>query len=160
MRSRNASEEILDAQRQRQSLESMLLVDVGDTRRFALPISMVSRLEKVSASIVEHTNGQEVIQYRGKILPLLRLDNVVGNSSATANREELQVVVYDQHERPFGLVVGRIVDTCEVAQRPQTAEQNPPHLLGTYVIQQRVTDVIDLHHLAQQLRIPTLQTAT
>ena len=101
-----------------------------------------------------------MIQYRGKILPLLRLDNVVGSSSATAGREELQVVVYDQHDRPFGLVVGRIVDTCEVAQRTQTTEQSPPHLLGTYVIQQRVTDVIDLHHLAQQLRIPTLQTAT
>ncbi len=160
LRSRNASEESLEAQRQRQSLESMLLVDVGDARRFALPISMVSRLEKVSASIVEHANGQEVIQYRGKILPLLRLDNVVGGSSVTANREELQVVVYDQHDRPFGLVVGRIVDTCEVAQRPQAADQNPPHLLGTYVIQQRVTDVIDLHRLAQQLHIPTLQTAT
>lgn len=160
LRSRNATEETLESQRQRQSLESMLLVDVGDARRFALPISMVSRLEKVSASIVEHANGQEVIQYRGRILPLLRLDNVVGGSSTTANREELQVVVYDQHNRAFGLVVGRIVDTCEVAHRAHAAEQNPPHLLGTYVIQQRVTDVIDLHHLAQQLRIPTLQTAT
>jgi two-component system chemotaxis sensor kinase CheA len=159
MRSRNGAEETVESQRHRQSLESMLLVDVGDARRFALPISMVSRLEKVSASIIEHANGREVIQYRGKILPLLRLDNVVGGTAGTANREELQVVVYDQHDRPFGLVVGRIVDTCEVAQRPQTAKQNPPHLLGTYVIQQRVTDVIDMHHLGQQLRIPSLQAA-
>lgn len=160
LRSRNGADENLDAQRHRQSFQSVLLVDVGDSRRFALPVAMVSRLEKIQASIVELANGQEVIQYRGKILPLLRLDEVVGRATGENQMpDELQVVVYDQHGKSFGLVVRRILDTCEVAQQPATSALSPPHLLGTFVIQQRVTDVIDLQELSKRLQTSSLQAS-
>lgn len=160
LRSRTGADESLESQRHRQSFQSVLLVDVGDSRRFALPVAMVSRLEKIQASIVELANGQEVIQYRGKILPLLRLDDVVGRA-ATENQspDELQVVVYDQHGKTFGLVVRRILDTCEVAQQPAATAQAHPHLLGTFVIQQRVTDVIDLQEIGKRLQAPSLHAS-
>ncbi|WP_254508740.1 chemotaxis protein CheA [Anatilimnocola floriformis] len=159
LRSRSGAEENLETQRHRQSFQSVLLVDVGDARRFALPISMVSRLEKISNSLVELANGREVIQYRGKILPLLRLDEIVGRAATENQSDELQVVVYDQQGHSFGLVVRRILDTCEVAQQANAAEQPTPHLLGTCVIQQRVTDVIDMQEIGRQLRTPSLQTS-
>jgi two-component system chemotaxis sensor kinase CheA len=159
LRSRAGAEETLEAQRHRQSLQSVLLVDVGDARRYALPVSMVSRLEKISQTIVEMATGREVIQYRGKILPLLRLDEIVGRATTENQSEELQVVVYDQQGHSFGLVVGRILDTCEVEQKPNHDEQSAPHLLGTLVIQQRVTDVIDLQEIGKRLQSTPLQTS-
>jgi two-component system chemotaxis sensor kinase CheA len=159
LKSRNGADETLDSQRHRQAFQSVLLVDVGDTRRFALPISMVSRLEKIPQAKVEHANGQEVIQYRGQILPLIRLEQIVGPAKTAIPSDELQVVVYDQAGHSFGLVVRRILDTCEVSSEPMSAGPRPPHLLGTSVIQQRVTDVIDLQEIGRRLQPSSLQTS-
>ena len=138
--------------------KTALVVDLGDDRRFALPTSMVARLEKIPASSVERTNGREVIQYRGAILPLVRLADVFGSSNAITVRSELQVVVYDEHECGFGLVVERIVDITEADLNFPVDQKVGDYLLGTTVIQQRVTDVLDLRSLAGYERASVLRT--
>ena len=127
--------------------QAVLVVDIGDDRRFALPTSMVARLEKIPASNVERTNGREVIQYRGAILPLVHLADVFGGPNSSTVRGELQVIVYDEHERSFGLVVERIVDITEAELNFPADRIAGEHLLGTTVVQQRVTDVLDLRSL-------------
>ena len=44
-------------------IETLLVVDLGDSRRFALPTSMISRLEEIAKSAIEYADGREVIQY-------------------------------------------------------------------------------------------------
>jgi two-component system chemotaxis sensor kinase CheA len=129
--------------------ETLLIVDVGDARGFALPTSMVARLEKISRTAVELANGREVIQYRGAILPLVRLADVVGGAPPAAADLEMQVIVYDELGKRFGLVVERIVDITE-AELNFAIDQDADHyLLGTTVVQQRVKDVLNLRNLAR-----------
>ncbi|TXT19049.1 MAG: two-component system chemotaxis family sensor kinase CheA [Planctomycetota bacterium] len=104
-----------DEQRSDQKTTSMLLVDLGDSRRFALPTSSVSRLEKVDPQTIEFADGREVIQYRGSILPL---------------------------------VVGRIVDIVETELALNDQQRVDDDLLGTAVIHERVTDIVNVPHLA------------
>ncbi|HEX7377022.1 MAG TPA: chemotaxis protein CheW [Pirellulales bacterium] len=133
--------------------ETLLVVDLGDTRRFALPTSMISRLERVARSDIEQADGREVIQYRGDIMPLVRLSSVFGGA-ARDNRpsDDIQVVVYaDQNDR-FGLVVDRIIDIVETDSGASSGKPADDNLLGTLVIQQRVTDVVDLRRLARHSR--------
>jgi two-component system chemotaxis sensor kinase CheA len=131
-----------------QQTQTLLVVDLGDDRRFALPTSMVARLEKVLASAIEHADGREVIQYRGAILPLVRLSNVFGASVQEIRSDELQIIVYQEKDHYCGFVVNRIVDIVEteLCLQPKYGEQD--QLLGTTVIQQRVTDVLNLKTLA------------
>ena len=126
--------------------ETLLLVDLGDNRRFALPTSMVSRLEKVSAASIEWTDGREVVQYRGAILPLVRLTNVFGGEPAVD--DELSVVVYSDGRGSCGFVVGQILDVVETEISRCASRVGVDNLLGTAVIQQRVTDIVNLQHLA------------
>lgn len=127
--------------------ETLLVVDLDDTRRFALPTSMISRLEKIRADSIEQTDGREVVQYRGRILPLLRLTDVFGGISSTD--DELNVVVYADGVESCGFVVGRIVDAVETEVARHAGRHVTEHLLGTAVIQQRVTDIVNLPHLAR-----------
>jgi two-component system chemotaxis sensor kinase CheA len=130
--------------------QTLLVVDLGDARRFALPTSMVSRLEKVPSSEIEYADGREVIQYRGVILPLVRLRDVFGAAQHDdAQPEELQIIVYADKEQSFGLVVSRIVDIVETELRFQSKKQSDDNLLGTTVIQERVTDVLNLCNLSR-----------
>jgi two-component system chemotaxis sensor kinase CheA len=130
--------------------ETLLVVDLGDSRRFALPTSMISRLERVAVSEVEFADGREVIQYRGAIMPLVRLSEIFGAPRQSDDSQELQIVVYAEDDRRYGLVVNRIVDIVETELQFSGARGPEDDLLGTCVIQQRVTDVLNLHRLARR----------
>jgi len=134
-----------------QETQTLLVVDLGDSRRFALPTSMVARLEKVPSAAVESTNGHEVIQYRGEILPIVRLANVFGATAYGASEpEELQIIVYAEEHYSCGFAVNRIVDIVETELRLKSKNGEHENLLGTTVIQQRVTDVLNLRSLARR----------
>jgi len=122
--------------------ESWLLFRIGKEGRMAIPLSLVSRLEEFSAAKVERYAGREVMQYRDRIMPLVRLAEAQGYAGA-AESELLQVVVYSAGGRSVGLVVDEILDiTDEAAQVEQI--QQVQTIQGAAVIQQRVTELLDV----------------
>ena len=50
----------------------LLVASLADGRHVALPLDAVDRLEEVSPDRVERIGAQEVVQYRGAILPIGR----------------------------------------------------------------------------------------
>ncbi len=122
--------------------QTLLLLVVGD-RYLALPISMVARLEEIEPSRIEWADGREVVQYRGQILPLLRLGENLGIVSRCDSDSPLQVVVYREGDSSIGLVVDRIADIVEAAVDVRRKAQSE-YLLASEVIQNRVTDLLNL----------------
>jgi two-component system, chemotaxis family, sensor kinase CheA len=128
--------------------QTLLILEVGD-RRLALPISMVSRLEEFPRQCVERADHHEVVQYRGQILPLLKLGKLLGIPTNDDPALPLQVVVYSEGGHSVGLVVDRIADivesTVEVTRKAQSDD-----LLASVVIQRRVTDLLNLSKLIRR----------
>jgi two-component system chemotaxis sensor kinase CheA len=123
--------------------QSLLVLGVGATRRFALPLSEVTRLEKIDVTKIEVADQQEVVQYRGEILPLIRLGDCLGVASSIEPGPLLEVVVYTLSKRSVGIVVDRIVDIVEESiTARRSALRNG--LLGSAVIHDHVTDLLDL----------------
>jgi two-component system, chemotaxis family, sensor kinase CheA len=129
--------------------QTMLLFQCGQDGRMAMDLSLVARLEEFKPEMVECAGDAQVVQYRGQIMPLLRVSDVLGDgghSNGNGKRDlttTLQVVVYSEQGRSVGLVVDRILDIVEeniVPQQPSKREG----LLGSAVIQQRVTDLLDV----------------
>jgi two-component system chemotaxis sensor kinase CheA len=116
----------------------------------ALPLGTVARLEEFPAKNVEKSDGEWVIQYRGRILPLIRLDVVLeerrtrrrhGNKSVEP--DPLQVLVCHDEVRTIGIVVERILDIVE----DRAEIKSPPTREGiqcAVVIDDRVTELIDI----------------
>ncbi len=122
--------------------QTLLLFRVGEEGRMAIPLSQVARLEEFSAAKIEKTGLQEVVQYRGQIMPLLRLSQMLGLSSQE-ERDPLQVVVYSYQGRSVGLVVDRIVDIVEEQVTGQSRSTREG-IIGSAVIQQHVMDLVDV----------------
>jgi two-component system chemotaxis sensor kinase CheA len=122
--------------------ERLLVTAVGE-RRVAIPLDTVTRLEEFPRDRIEHAGSREVVQYRGQILPLLRLSHLLGAYSEEADADSVSVVVYSEGGRSVALVVDRIVDIAEnsTAVRRDVDEDG---LVGTAVIQQRVTELLDV----------------
>ncbi len=130
--------------------QTFLLFAGPDDSRMALPLSTVARLEEFRAADVEKSGGEWVVQYRGKILPLLRLDVVleerriqVRHRLKTVQPDPLQVLVCNDEGRTLGIVVERILDIVEdraEVKCPATREG----ILYAVVINERVTELIDV----------------
>lgn len=127
----------------RSHLQSFLVLRVGENRRYALPLDQVTRLEKIDTSIVERADQQEVVQYRGEILPLIRLSECMGVSSLLEDATLMDVVVYTEDSRSVGLVVDQIVDIVE-SELTNTRATQRAGLISSAVIHGHVTDLLDL----------------
>jgi two-component system chemotaxis sensor kinase CheA len=120
-------------------LEQLLVVVGTGGIRLALPLALVGRLEEVPRGAVELTGDGEVVQYQGRILPLVRVPE---GGPGTAG-DQLSVVVASVGGRKTGLVVERIVDVVE--QRPGLAEpSSKPWSAGSLVLGGRVTELLDV----------------
>jgi two-component system, chemotaxis family, sensor kinase CheA len=115
----------------------------------AMELSLVARLEEFRPELIEKAGDRQVVQYRGEIMPLVRLVDVLQLPVTDSHEEKstkTPVVVYTEEGRSVGLVVDRILDIVEesfVHQRPAKREG----LLGSAVIQQKVTDLLDVQTL-------------
>jgi len=123
----------------------LLLFQYGASGRMAIDLAAVARLEEFPLDSVEIAGNQEAVQYRGQIMPLVRLADILNTRHAPDGREgPLQVVVVHAAEgRNVGLVVDRILDIADesYALDRQTSYHG---VLGSAVIQRRVTDVVDV----------------
>jgi two-component system chemotaxis sensor kinase CheA len=122
-----------------------LLFKAGASGRMAIPLSLVSRLEEFAVAKIECSAGRDVIQYRGQIMPLINVSDVLG-LQATTKSDPVQVIVYTEDGRCVGLVVDEIVDIAD-QDVEVTREHCPNGILGTAVIQEHVTDLFNIHAL-------------
>jgi two-component system chemotaxis sensor kinase CheA len=126
--------------------KAVLLFQHGESGRIAIELSLVARLEEFSRDAVEIAAGQEVVQYRGQIMPLVHVSEVLKSArqkKIASEGESLQVVVYTHNGRSVGLVVDRILDIVEESFVVQS-QSGRKGILGSAVIQKRVTDIVDL----------------
>jgi two-component system chemotaxis sensor kinase CheA len=127
---------------------TLLLAGNGLNGRLAIPLSMVARLEEFPRTVVERAGSQEVMQYRGQIIPLVRLSEIIPASRAAemmanAGSGSIQVVVYSEGGHTVGLIVDHIVDIVE--ERAMVESLSPrPGIVGSFVAQSHVTDLLDM----------------
>ena len=133
----------------------LLFAGPGDCR-MAIPLSTLARLEEFPVAQVEMSGRQWVTQYRGQILPLIRL-NVVLQEHEKDRRNKLrtiqlpppsdsrpiQVLVLNHDGRSFGLVVERILDIVEDRANVKSAATRAS-VLYSVVIGDRVTELLDI----------------
>jgi two-component system, chemotaxis family, sensor kinase CheA len=117
---------------------ALLLFRAGVGAPKAVPLSLVARLEDIELSSVELSNGQPVVQYRGKLMPLIPIDP--GFMMGSEGRQP--VLVFADGERSMGLIVDEIVDIVEEKLQVQLTTERPG-LMGSAIIAGKATDVID-----------------
>jgi two-component system chemotaxis sensor kinase CheA len=149
----NQAHDTLGSEQKKTNLQAVLIFQSPDDGRMAIPVAKISRLEEIEVSRIEHTGGAEVVQYRGIILPLIRIFNILPerrdeprNPACGVSPDALQVVIHTQGDRSVGLVVGRIIDTVEHSMVIERAASRTG-IIGCLVVQERITELLDVEHV-------------
>jgi len=120
---------------------SLLVFRAGSSQPKAVPLSLVTRLEEIDCRKIELSNGRHLVQYRGQLMPLVRVNN-----EARVRAEGAQpLLVFSDGGRTMGLVVDEIVDIVEDKLDIEVASDTPG-VIGSAVIKGQATEVIDVGH--------------
>jgi two-component system chemotaxis sensor kinase CheA len=139
--------------------QSLLIFEPTDGGQMAIPLSLVSRLEEFPRSRLEKLGSRQVVQYREEILPLIDVSqelsalsgrNVPHEPQPADDDESIPVVVYTENGDRVGLIVRKILD---VVNEPITARSRAhrPGTLFTSVVQERVTEIVDVVALVREV---------
>lgn len=124
--------------------EQFLLFACGSASRVSIPLGLVDRLEKFSAEVFERTVDGRVVQYRGSLLRVVSLAQVLGTGGEECfEQKHVSVIVVRQNERTIGLAVDRIIDVQNgtIEAPSQTSAMG---LLATFVLNGVATELLDL----------------
>ncbi len=140
-----------------QQAESLLLFLDETGSRMAIPLARALRLEVLSLESLEEVGGREVVQYRGQIMPLIRVGDVIAERRKKARARQalkdmdanaLHVVVFTCEGRDVGLVVGKVLDI--VADDPGAmSAASREGVRGCLVIQAKIAELVDLDFIGQ-----------
>ena len=120
---------------------SLLVFRAGSPQPKAVPLSLVTRLEEIDCRKIELSNGRHLVQYRGQLMPLVRV-----NDDVRVRQEGTQpLLVFSDGGRSMGLVVDEIVDIVEDTLEIEVGSDTPG-LLGCAVIKGQATEIIDVGH--------------
>jgi two-component system chemotaxis sensor kinase CheA len=137
----NADEEAEDASVQESENVTLLVFRGGSESHKAVPLSLVTRLEEIDSSKIEWVGGRPLIQYRGRLMPLVAAD-----PSIEIKEEGSQpLVVFSDGERSMGLIVDEIVDIVDDTLNIELVNDRSD-LVGSAVIRGRATEVVNVAH--------------
>jgi two-component system chemotaxis sensor kinase CheA len=141
-------------QQRAKGMRTLLLLQGPDDARLAVPLEDVSRLETIDVNTIESGGQHQVLQYRGEIMPLLRTSELLperrsrmrNDFGEKAEPKTLSVVVLGRPGRTLGLVVDDVLDVVETNTELRRVGVRQG-VVGTLVVQNRVTEVLDLRWL-------------
>ena len=130
---------------------SLLLFRNAPGEDCAVPIELVTRVERVRLEQVQNLGGRRTMQYGGVSLPLVALQDVadVGELLPT---QQWVVVVFDCAGRTIGLLVAEPLDMIETRLALDTVTLRQPGIAGSALLNGRTILMLDIFELADTVR--------
>lgn len=94
-----------------------LMVEVRD-EKYAIPLNSIVTIEDVMVSDIKYVQQKEVINLRGTVIPLVRLDEVLDCPPREEESENLVVVIVKKGDKQTGLVIDNLLGQQEIVIKP------------------------------------------
>ena len=93
-----------------------LLVKLDD-ETYAIPLSSITEITSITKDDVRNIQGQEIFLYRGKTIPIVKLNELMEIES-TDVLDEYVIVVVRKGEKQAGLLVDELIGQQEIVIKP------------------------------------------
>jgi two-component system chemotaxis sensor kinase CheA len=156
-----------DQKKAGQTRRTIALVSGSHGQRLAIPVECIERLESLPESTRELSGGFEVIQYRGEILRVARLEDLLDErrsshrGQAEAPQEEgkfAAVVVRGKSGAPVIFEVGRILGIVNL-EIDKLTPPTRPGVEGSMVVQDKVAEILNMEILMARVAAGDFQSA-
>lgn len=94
-----------------------LMVEVSD-EKYAIPLNSIVTIEDVMVSDIKYVQQKEVINLRGTVIPIVRLDEMLDCPPREEEPENLVVVIVKKGDKQTGLVIDNLLGQQEIVIKP------------------------------------------
>lgn len=94
-----------------------LMVEIQD-EKYAIPLNSIVTVEDVPQEDIKLVQNKEVINLRGSVIPLIRLDQILDLDARTEEPESLVVVIVKKGDKQAGLVIDNLIGQQEIVIKP------------------------------------------
>ncbi len=120
----------------------LLLFRAGSNTMKAVPLSLITRLEEIELGAIERCNDEDVVQYRGVLMPLVYMQT---EPDARDDGGVQPVLVFTEGGRPVGRAIDEIVDIVE-EHLDIELKTEAPGVIGAAIIKGKAAEIIDVSH--------------
>ena len=94
-----------------------LMVEIQD-EKYAIPLNSIVTVEDVPQEDIKLVQNKEVINLRGSVIPLIRLDQILDLDTRVEEPESLVVVIVKKGDKQAGLVIDNLIGQQEIVIKP------------------------------------------
>jgi two-component system chemotaxis sensor kinase CheA len=84
-----------------------------ENEKYAIPLNTIQNIEDVKVSDIKYIQNQEVINLRGHVIPIVRLDGLLG-IERESTEESMTVVIVNKGDKQAGFVVDGLIGQQEI----------------------------------------------
>lgn len=125
------------------TLSTMLVFRAANDALRTTPLGTVARIEEVASSQIERVGSRTVMQYRGKLMPVVNSD--AGPVETWEGDKRRPLLVFAKDEHAVGLLVHEIVDIVE-STLETCLKSDSEGALGSLIIEGAAAELIDVEH--------------
>lgn len=130
----------------------VMIFECAPGEHFAVPVPDIARLERLVNPRIDRIGVRDYIRVREDAIPLIRLERYLPVSPFPEDPEEMFLIVPKSDGPPVGLAVSRIIDALSTTVTLREAEDMPAGVVGSAVIEDRVTLFLDTDELLARMR--------
>ncbi|MBT4722372.1 hypothetical protein HOB30_01290, partial [Candidatus Falkowbacteria bacterium] len=137
-----------------------LLFKLTDGREYAIPLTLVSRLEEFPVSKIERTGNQPIVRYLDAPMPLINIEKTLkldGTSTLDSYKdlglEAVSCIVTSIQGRNYGLIVEEVLDISIDNMAIDDTAVDREGIMGTVFINEKTISLIDLYTIIEAQNI-------
>ena len=90
-----------------------LMVQLNE-EKYAIPLNSIQNIEDVKISDIKYIQGSEVINLRGRVIPIIRLHDKLDLQAQNENKTSITVVIVNKGDKLAGFVVDSLIGQQEI----------------------------------------------
>lgn len=106
-----------------------LMVEIRE-EKYAIPLNSIVTIEDILVSDIKYVQQKEVINLRGTVIPIVRLDEVLDCPPRDEDEENLVVVIVKKGDKQTGLVIDNLLGQQEIVIKPLGKYINIPKIIS------------------------------
>ncbi len=129
--------------------QSILLFKSGPQEQFAISLPLIRRIERIPLSQVERVGEKEFVTIDGVSTRILKMEQHL-NVSPCPEKDTILLLLPKHIKHPVGILISNVVDVLETEVNLSTDSYMEDGLMGTAVIEDKMTLFIDIYRLVEK----------
>lgn len=141
-----------------QDQHECMLFKLLDEREYAIPLSLVARLEEFDVKDVEKTGNRPILRYLDAPMPLIDLEKCLNlevgsylEKSLHEGKGALPCIVVNLRGKNYGLIVSEVLDISLSSSDIDDSAVDREGIFGTVFINNKTISLIDVYQIINQL---------